>query len=104
MPPRTYMIEYREKNGLDLLAMARRCKISRNLLEILESSEQEVTHYKIAERIGRAYHLTVKQTESLMPEHYRKSSPKYDPDKYRRIYQPERCGDKYGYLDNRKNS
>lgn len=81
---REYMIEYREKHGLDIKSMAEKCKISKTLLLMLEASEQEVTHPNIAARVGRAYKMTKLQTESLMPEHYRESSPNYEPDKYRR--------------------
>ena len=82
---RQYMIEFREKNGLTTLALARKCKISKTLLEMLEASDQEVTHPKIAERVRKAYKLTNEQYEGLMPEHYRKSSPNYDPNKYKNV-------------------
>lgn len=81
---RDYMIRFREENGIDVQRMAQKCKVSKKLIEMLEISDQEVTHPKIAERIGRMYKLTKKQTESLMPEHHRKSSPNYNPDLYRR--------------------
>ena len=81
---RIYMIEYRRKHKLSLKHMAEKCQISATLLSMLEECEHEVTHPKIAERIGKYYHLTLEQTEGLMPEHYRKSSPNYDPDLYRR--------------------
>lgn len=80
---REYMIRYREQLGLDLQSMAKKCKISKGLLEMLEDYDKEVTHPKIAERVGRAYKLNKAQVEELMPEHYRKSSPNYDPEKYR---------------------
>ena len=78
------MIEFRQKHNLTRKKMAVKCNISTTLLSMLEDSEYEVTHPKIAERVGRVYQLTLAQTESLMPEHYRKSSPNYDPDLYRR--------------------
>lgn len=81
---RTYMIQFREERQIDIQSMAKKCKISRALLELLEESDQDVTHPKIAERIGRAYKLNKKQVEGLMPEHYRKSSPNYNPNLYRR--------------------
>lgn len=81
---REYMITYREKQQLSPKQMAVKCKTSTTLLLMLEECDQEITHPKIAERIGIAYELTQAQTESLMPEHYRKSSPNYDPDLYRR--------------------
>lgn len=81
---RQYMIDHREAFNISLLHMARKCDTSITILRMLEECDQEVTHPKIAERIGINYHLTLEQTESLMPEHYRKSSPNYDPDLYRR--------------------
>ena len=81
---RQYMIDYREAFNISLLHMARKCDTSIAILKMLEECDQEVTHPKIAERIGKYYHLTLEQTEGLMPEHYRKSSPNYDPDLYRR--------------------
>lgn len=81
---REYMIEFRAAHDLNIQAMAKKCKVSKGLLDMLESSDQEITHPKIAERVSRAYKLTRAQAESLVPEHYRKSSPNYDPDRYRR--------------------
>lgn len=81
---REYMIEFREKQGLNIQSMAKKCKISRTLLLMLEGSDQEVTHPNIAARVARAYKMTKQQKESLIPEHYRESSPNYEPDKYRR--------------------
>ena len=83
------MIDYRKRHGIDLATMAAMCEISTALLSMLEGSEVEVTHHKIARKIGKVYGLTKEQTESLMPEHYRKSSPNYDPDLYRRQYQDD---------------
>lgn len=81
---RNYMIEYRKSLDVSIQSMARRLKISKDLLTWLEENDQEVTHPNIAKRIGKMYKLTKEQTESLMPEHYRKSSPNYNPDLYRR--------------------
>ena len=81
---REYMIQFREERGIEIQIMAKKCKISKTLLEMLEESDQEVTHPKIAECVGRAYKLNKQQIESLMPEHHRKSSPNYNPDLYRR--------------------
>lgn len=80
---REYMIEFRKAHGFDIQAMAKKCKISKTLLEMLESNDQEITHPKIAERVSRAYKLTRAQMEGLMPEHYRKSSPNYNPTLYK---------------------
>ena len=81
---RQYMIDYRNKHNLSIKQMAVKTRTSTTLLIMLEECDQEVTHPKIAERVGSEYKLTLAQTESLMPEHYRKSSPNYDPDLYRR--------------------
>ncbi len=80
---REYMIEFRKARSLDIQAMAKECKISKTLLEMLEFNDQEITHPKIAERVSRAYKLTRAQMEGLMPEHYRKSSPNYNSDLYK---------------------
>ncbi len=80
---REYMIQFRKKRGLSIQDMAKKCKISKTLLEMLEASEDVVTHPNIAERVRKAYKLTEKQYEGLMPEHHRKSSPNYNPDLYR---------------------
>ena len=82
---REYMIRFRKEHGVTIQKMANKCKISKSLLEMLESSDQEITHPNIAERVRKAYKLTNEQYEGLMPEHYRKSSPNYDPDKYKPI-------------------
>lgn len=81
---REYTIEYRKALQIDIQAMAKKCKISKGLLEMLEGCDQEVTHPNIAKRVSRAYKLTKQQAEGLMPEHYRKSSPNYNPDLYKR--------------------
>ena len=81
---RHYMIDYRKKHNLSIKQMAERCNTSATILSLLEECDQEITHPNIAERIGMQYYLTNEQIESLMPEHYRKSSPNYDPDLYRR--------------------
>lgn len=86
MAKRDYMILYRLQQGLSVLDMAIKCKTSHRIIYMLEGCDQDVTHPKIAKRVGKAYALTKEQTESLMPEHYRKSSPNYDPDKFRREF------------------
>lgn len=82
------MIEYRKALQIDIQAMAKKCKISKELLEMLECCDKEVTHPNIAKRVSRAYKLTKQQAEGLMPEHYRKSSPNYNPDLYK-ISEPQ---------------
>lgn len=80
---REKMIAYRKSVGASIQQMARKCKCSVTLLRMIEGYNKEVTHPNIAERIGRAYRLTDAETEMLMPEHYRKSSPNYNPDLYK---------------------
>lgn len=80
---RQYMIDYRAKHNISIDYMAKRCKCSVTLLSMLESREEEVTHPKIAERIAMQYKLNQEQYESLLPENYRPTSPKYNPDEYK---------------------
>ena len=77
------MIQFRKEHGIDIQSMAKQCGVSKTLLYMLESSDVDVTHPKIAERVRRAYKLTQEQYEGLMPEHYRKSSPNYNPTLYK---------------------
>lgn len=80
---REKMIAYRESVGASKRQMAWKCKCSVDLISMIEDWDKEITHPNIAERIGRAYKLTEAETEMLMPEHYRKSSPNYNPDLYK---------------------
>lgn len=84
MAKRDYMIDYRLKHDLSVVDMAIKCKTKARIIRMLEDCDQEITHPKIAERVGKAYKLTKKQTEGLMPEIHRKSSPNYNPNLYRR--------------------
>lgn len=83
MAARDYMISYREERGFSVRVMAKHCRISEGLLQMLEEDDREVTHPNIAKRIGRKYNLTRMQTEMLMPINHRKHGPAYDPDKYK---------------------
>lgn len=65
--------------------MSRLSGASPLLLERIE--EGFVTHPDIARRVGSAYGLTEQETEELMPEIHRRSSPNYDPNKY--VLEPE---------------
>lgn len=82
MAAREYMVEFREKRGIDLQRMARVCGVSTTLLAMLEGCDEEVTHPRIAERIGKKYKLTQAQIEGMKPKNYRKNNPEYNPDRY----------------------
>ena len=60
MTKRDYMIEYRQKHGLSVVDMAIKCKTKARIIRMLEDCDQEITHPKIAERVGKAYKLTKK--------------------------------------------
>lgn len=79
---REFMILKRTGQGKTLAQMAKRCMASAGLLRMLEEDEDCVTHPRIAERIAKAYRLTPKQAEGMLPENYRPHSPHYDPDRY----------------------
>lgn len=85
MAPRKYMIEFRQKHDIDLQTMARVCGVSQTLISMLEADDKAVTHPLFVERIGKKYRLTKAQIEGMLPENYRKSSPNYDPDRYKAI-------------------
>lgn len=79
---RECMTLQRKKKGVSIETMAKRCKCSVILLEMLEYDEDAVTHPNIAARIAKAYGLNAKDAERLLPEIRRPSSPLYDPHKY----------------------
>lgn len=80
---RQYMEDFRRTHEIDMATMARTCRCSQTLIDMLESWDGEVTHPRIALRIARAYHLNQKQYESLLPVNYRPASAEYDPDRYK---------------------
>lgn len=80
---RQYMVDYRTKHGLGIERMAKRCKCGIYLLTMIEEHDRTVTHPNIAKRIAKAYKLTKRQFEGLIPENYRTSSPNYDPDRHK---------------------
>ena len=80
---REYMTMYRKERHISLQNMAQKLRISKMLLRWLESNDMEVTHPNIAQRIADAYELTYEQYEGLMPEHYRPTSPNYNPNLYK---------------------
>lgn len=78
---RQYMADFRTMFGLNMSTLARMCRCSQVLLEMLESCDKEVTHPNIALRIARVYGLTKDQYESLLPECHRALSADYVPDR-----------------------
>lgn len=80
MDVREKMIEWRKENHITLRMLSNRSGVSETLLSIVERGE--VTHPKIVEKIQKVYKLTDSEAEELLPENYRKSSPKYDPNKF----------------------
>lgn len=59
---------------------AQALNMSIGLLDMIK--EGEVTHPNIARRIGLYFGLSDEETEELMPEIHRPSSPNYEPDKF----------------------
>lgn len=83
MAAREYMIAFRREHDVSIQAMAKICDVSQTLLGMLEADDQQVTHPMLAAKIGKKYRLTKAQIEGMLPENYRKSSPNYNPDKYK---------------------
>lgn len=90
---RECMVAARKKRGLTIAAMAKKCRCSVTLLEMLEWNEDEVTHPNIAARIAKEYKLSKRDAERLLPENYRPSSPCYDPGRYKAREDREAQGD-----------
>lgn len=78
---RKKMEEYRSKNNITLKAMSYKTGVSSGLLSFIEGGY--VTHPDIAKKIQKGYELTDSETEMLVPEIHRKSSDKYEPNKYK---------------------
>lgn len=74
------MQKLREDNAISLDTMSYRTGVSAGLISLIEGGY--VTHPIIARKLQKGYKLTDEETEMLMPEIHRKSSPKYDPYKY----------------------
>lgn len=89
---RDYMIAFRESKHLTIERMAKKCNTTVRIIRMLEDDENEVTHPEIVKDIAKAYKLTKKQAEMMLPKNYRPSSPEYDPDKYRRDSEFEMFG------------
>ena len=80
MDVREKMQKYREENRIDLKTMSDKTDVSSGLIAFIEGGY--VTHPELARRLQKGYELTDEETEMLMPEIHRKSSPNYDPYKY----------------------
>lgn len=63
---------------------AKKCCVSEELYKRIEDGD--VTHPNIVKRIQEVFKITDEQAEELLPENYRPSSPKYDPDRYKAIF------------------
>ena len=77
---RTKMQEIRKNKGISLEVMSHNTGVSSGLISLIEGGY--VTHPNIAKLLQKGYGLTDEETEMLMPEIHRKSSPNYDPKKY----------------------
>lgn len=80
MTTREKMVAWRKERKLDLEPVAYAIDISPGLLDMIETGD--VTHPNIARRIQELMKFTDEETEELMPEIHRKSSDKYEPDKF----------------------
>lgn len=78
---REKMKEYRKQNDISLKTMSKLTGVSSGLLALVEDTY--VTHPDIARKIQKGYGLTDLETEMLMPEIHRKSSDKYEPNKFK---------------------
>lgn len=74
------MLNLREENGISLGTMSFKTGVSAGLISLIEGGY--VTHPAIARKLQKGYGLTDEETELLMPEIHRKSSPNYDPYKF----------------------
>lgn len=81
MDVREKMIAWRKKRNLPLDVMSKNCGVSVEILNLVEQGG--ITHPKLVNKIRKVYKLTEREAEELMPENYRKSSSKYDPDLYK---------------------
>lgn len=80
MTTREKMVKFRTDYGVSLLDMAKQCKISTYLLDLLENGA--VTTPKLVPQIASAYGLSELEAEELMPEHMRPHGDDYEPDRY----------------------
>lgn len=80
MTTREKMNKFRTDHNLSIPDMAKRCRISSYLLQLLEDGA--VTTPKLVPQIAEEYELTELEAEELMPEHMRPHGNDYDPDRY----------------------
>lgn len=78
---REKMEQYRKDNDISLKTMSRTTGVSSGLLALIEGGY--VTHPDIAKKIQKGYKLSDEEVEKLMPEIHRKSSDKYEPNKFK---------------------
>lgn len=76
---RQYMADFRVGFGLTWNTLARMCECSCVLLRMLENSDKEVTHPKIALRVAQVYGLTRDQYASILPKCHWALSADYVP-------------------------
>ena len=74
------MQQIRVEEGISLELMSNKTGVSAGLISLIEGGY--VTHPDIARKLQIGYGLNDEETEMLMPEIHRKSSPKYEPDKF----------------------
>lgn len=80
MTVREKMIDYRNEHYITLTKMARRLRISEELLDIIERGG--VTHPNIVERIKTEYGFTEAEANELLPTIRRPGHPDYDPERF----------------------
>lgn len=81
MNVREKMKAWRKERDLSLDIIAKNCGVSVEILNLVEQGG--ITHPKLVKKIQKVYNLSEREAEELMPENYRKSSSKYDPDYYK---------------------
>lgn len=80
MDVREKMQQYREEKRISLKQMSNNTGVSSGLIAFIEGGY--VTHPVIARKLQKGYELTDEETEMLMPEIHRKSSERYEPNKF----------------------
>lgn len=80
MDVRQKMVANRERMGLTVEDMSAKCHVSKRLLRLVEKGE--VTVPGLALMIAKAYKITARQAEELMPINRRVHGGDYDPDRF----------------------